>query len=148
MIIDQSVAEVKVLISCNVINFQNGRTCLGDELYRAIASEHFSPDRLVSNLDVHDEHNILEMANRLEAAVVGWRRRSQTNGVTHLSSYENKLNRKTSWSKMKDLVGDVERRAVLAERAESVLICLKQRVPGMSQTALDANKIQFNRVCS
>ncbi|XP_024382577.1 rop guanine nucleotide exchange factor 7 isoform X2 [Physcomitrium patens] len=124
---------------------KNGRTCLGDELYRAIASEHFSPDRLVSNLDVHDEHNILEMANRLEAAVVGWRRRSQTNGVTHLSSYENKLNRKTSWSKMKDLVGDVERRAVLAERAESVLICLKQRVPGMSQTALDANKIQFNR---
>ncbi|XP_024368539.1 rop guanine nucleotide exchange factor 7 isoform X2 [Physcomitrium patens] len=124
---------------------KNGRVCLGDDLYRAIASDHFSPDRLVSKLDIDDEHSILEMANRLEAAVVGWRRRSQTKAMTQIMPYENKLNRKTSWSKMKDFVGDAERRAVLAERAESVLLYLKQRVPGMSQTALDANKIQFNR---
>jgi hypothetical protein len=135
------------LISCRLI-VQNGRACLGDELYRAIASDHFSPERLVSNLDVNDEHSILEMANRLEAAVIGWRRRSQTKAMAEMSPYENKFNRKTSWSKMKHFNGDAGRRALLAERAESVLVSLKQRVPGMAQTALDANKIQFNRVCS
>jgi len=128
---------------------QNGKACLGDELYRAITSDRFSRERLVSNLDVNDEHSILEMANRLEAAVVGWRRRSQRKTTAEISPYDSKLNRKTSWSKMKQFGGDAERRrALLAERAESVLVSLKQRVPGMAQTALDAHKIQFNRVCS
>jgi len=141
------ITQVQSLISCILI-FQNGKACLGDELYRAIASDHFSPDRLVSNVDINDEHSILEMANRLEAAVVGWRRRSQTKTTAEISPYETKLNRKTSWSKMKHFGGDAERRALLAERAESALVSLKQRVPGMAQTALDAYKIQCNRVCS
>lgn len=135
------------LISCSLI-LQNGKACLGDELYRAIASDHFSPERLVSNLDINDEHSILEMANRLEAAVVGWRRRSPTKTMAEMSPYDSKLYRKTSWSKVKHFVGDAERRGLLAGRAESVLVSLKQRVPGMAQTVLDANKIQFNRVCS
>jgi hypothetical protein len=135
------------LIDCSFI-FQNGKACLGDDLYRAMASEHFSPERLVSSLDVNDEHSVLEMANRLEAAVVVWRRRSQTKTMAEVSPYENKINRKTSWSKVKHFVGDADRRALLAERAESVLVSLKRRVPGMAQTVLDANKIQFNRVCS
>lgn len=131
-----------------VVVFQNGKASLGDELYRAIASEHFSAEHLVSTLDIDDEHNILEMANRLEAAVVGWRRRIQAKSMAQMSPYGNKLNNRTSWGKMRHLVGDTDRRALLAERAESVLISLKQRVPGMAQTVLDANKIQFNRVCS
>jgi len=140
------ITEAKSLISCCLI-LQNGKACLGDELYRAIASDRFSPERLVSNLDINDEHSILEMANRLEAAVVGWRRR-KIKTTPEISPYDSKLNRKTSWSKMKHFGGDAERRALLAERAESVLVSLKQRVPGMAQTALDAHKIQFNRVCS
>lgn len=123
---------------------KNGKACLGDELYRAIASDRFSPEQLVSNLDINDEHSILEMANRLEAAVVGWRRR-KTKTTAEISPYDSKLNRKTSWSKMKHFGGDAERRVLLAERAEIVLVSLKQRVPGMAQTALDAHKIQFNR---
>lgn len=139
--------QSKSLISCTFA-FQNGKACLGDELYRVIASEHFSPERVVSNLDVNDEHSILEMANRLEAAVVGWRRRSQTKTMAEISPHGNKINRKTSWNKVKRFVGDADRRALLADRAESILVSLKQRVPGMAQTVVDANKIQFNRVCS
>lgn len=124
---------------------QNGRACLGDALYRAIASEHFSPDRLVSELDIADEHNILELANRLESAVLLWRRRGQTK-TTQVTPRE-KFNAKSSWGKMKDLVGDMDRRGLFANRAESLLVRLKQLVPGMAQTMLDTNKIQFNRVC-
>lgn len=123
---------------------KTARACLGDELYRIIASEHFSPEHLVSTLHFGDEHGILELANRLEAAVVGWRRKSGAKSLAPMSLHGNKLNN-TTWNKVKHFVGDVDRRTILADRAESVLVRLKQRVPGMAQTVLDANKIQFNR---
>lgn len=37
---------------------------------------------------------------------------------------------------------------VLAERAASLLFCLKHRYPELSQTTLDTSKIQYNRVSS
>lgn len=47
---------------------------------------------------------------------------------------------------VKDLMVDAEKRELLAERAESLLLCLKQRFPGLPQTALDMSKIQYNKV--
>ena len=47
---------------------------------------------------------------------------------------------------VKDLVTDGDKRELLAERAENLLICLKQRFPGLTQTTLDASKIQCNKV--
>ena len=47
---------------------------------------------------------------------------------------------------VKDLVIDVDKRELLAERAESLLLCLKQRLPGLPQTTLDTSKIQYNKV--
>lgn len=41
---------------------------------------------------------------------------------------------------------DVDKRELLAERAESLLLSLKQRFPSLSQTTLDTSKIQFNKV--
>jgi hypothetical protein len=41
---------------------------------------------------------------------------------------------------------DMEKRELLAERAEGLLICLKQRFPGLTQTSLDMSKIQYNKV--
>ncbi|KAG5021909.1 hypothetical protein JHK85_018251 [Glycine max] len=35
---------------------------------------------------------------------------------------------------------------ILAERAETLLFCLKQRYPELSQTSLDTCKIQYNQV--
>ncbi|KAL0464803.1 UNVERIFIED_CONTAM: Rop guanine nucleotide exchange factor 3 [Sesamum latifolium] len=37
---------------------------------------------------------------------------------------------------------------VLAERAETLLFCLKQRYPELSQTTLDTSKIQYNKASS
>lgn len=51
---------------------------------------------------------------------------------------------------MKDIGGDAERgndkNHILAARARSLLFCLKQRYPELSQTSLDICKIQYNRV--
>lgn len=41
---------------------------------------------------------------------------------------------------------DADKRELLAERAESLLISLKQRFPGLPQTSLDMSKIQYNKV--
>ena len=44
---------------------------------------------------------------------------------------------------------DGDKRELLAERAEGLLVSLKQRFPSLAQTTLDASKIQFNKVgCS
>lgn len=49
---------------------------------------------------------------------------------------------------VKDLMIDGDKRELLAERAESLLLSLKQRYPCLTQTALDTSKIQYNKVKS
>ncbi|KAE8669305.1 Rop guanine nucleotide exchange factor 5 [Hibiscus syriacus] len=44
-----------------------------------------------------------------------------------------------------DLMVDGDKREFLAERAESLLLCLKQRFPALTQTTLDTSKIQCNK---
>jgi len=44
------------------------------------------------------------------------------------------------------MIMDTEKRDLLAERAEGLLISLKQRFPGLTQTSLDMSKIQYNKV--
>lgn len=48
---------------------------------------------------------------------------------------------------VKDMMVDSEKRELLlAEQAEGLLICLKQRFPRLTQTSLDMSKIQYNKV--
>jgi hypothetical protein len=49
---------------------------------------------------------------------------------------------------VKDLIVDGDKRELLAERAESLLLSLKQWFPNLTQTTLDTSKIQFNKVSS
>ncbi|CAN8279478.1 unnamed protein product [Cochlearia groenlandica] len=123
---------------------KNGRSCLGDFLYRNITSDSFSADNLLETIDLSSEHTVMEMANRVEASVYIWRRRR----AHHISLYRS-MSAKPSWGMIvKDMVmnqNDEDKRETFAVRAESLLILLKQRVPGLRQTALDTSKIQFNK---
>lgn len=127
------------LFSC----LQNGRACLGDVIYRYITSEHFSSECLLDCLDLSTEHVALEIANRVEASIYVWRKRHHPRPPTN----PNRSTAKSSWEMVRYLVVDGDKRESLAERAENLLLCLKQRVPGLSQTTLDASKIQYNKVC-
>ncbi|OIT38686.1 PREDICTED: rop guanine nucleotide exchange factor 5-like [Nicotiana attenuata] len=120
---------------------KNGRACLGDVIYRYITSEHFSSDCLLDCLDLSTEHVALEIANRVEASIYVWRKRHHPRPPTN----PNRSTAKSSWEMVRDLVVDGDKRESLAERAENLLLCLKQRVPGLSQTTLDASKIQYNK---
>ncbi|KAL5568966.1 hypothetical protein UlMin_025541 [Ulmus minor] len=120
---------------------KNGRACLGDIIYRYITSDQFSSECLLDCLDLSSEHVALEVANRIEASIYVWRRRSHSKPPTH----PNRSATKSSWDMVKDLMIDGDKRELLAERSESLLLCLKQRFPCLTQTTLDTSKIQYNK---
>lgn len=114
---------------------KSGRASVGDSVYRVmLGADKFSPEFLLDTLDISSEHDALAMADRVEAAMYVWRRKA--------SGSHGKL----PWSKVKELAADDDDKNVtLANRAESLLLCIKHRFPGLSQTTLDTSKIQFNK---
>ncbi|CAL1372898.1 unnamed protein product [Linum trigynum] len=140
---------------------KSGRACLGDVIYRYITAEHFSPEALLDHLDVTTEHLATEIANKIEAALHVWKRKVQKKhnkglprGQKHHPSILVDVSkariqdhrRSTLGSKVKGLVvANGENKHCLAQRAETLLLCLHLRFPGLPQTALDMNKIQYNK---
>ncbi|CAL9082043.1 unnamed protein product [Musa acuminata var. zebrina] len=118
---------------------KSGKSCLGEIIYHYITAEEFSPDCLLDCLDLSSEHHTLEIANRIEAAIHVWRLKSQ-------KRHPQPKEKKTSWrGKVKGLVAVARKSRFLAERAEGLLQSLKIRYPGLPQTVLDMNKIQYNK---
>jgi hypothetical protein len=126
-----------IIMSCFLL--QSGRSCLGEIIYRYITAEQFSPECLLDCLDLSSEHHTLEVANRIEAAIHVWRLKGQKKSSPQAKS-------KKSWGgKVKGLVGD-SKSNVLSQRADGLLQSLRLRHPGLPQTSLDMNKIQYNKV--
>ncbi|KAJ6906734.1 rop guanine nucleotide exchange factor 1 [Populus alba x Populus x berolinensis] len=119
---------------------KNGKACLGDIIYRYITAEQFSPERLLDCLDLSTEHHTLEIANRIEAAVHAWKQKD------HKRHTHNMRIKHSSWGgKVKGFVTDSHKNQILAQRAETLLQSLRLRFPGLPQTTLDMNKIQYNK---
>ncbi|KAH9665953.1 Rop guanine nucleotide exchange factor 12 [Citrus sinensis] len=108
---------------------KNGRASLGDAIYRSITVEYFNPDQFLSTMDLSSEHKILDLKNRIEASIVIWRRKM------------NQKDGKSAWGSAVSL----EKREQFEERAETILLILKQWYPGIPQSSLDISKIQFNK---
>lgn len=109
---------------------QNGRASLGDSTYKIITEDFFDPDYLLSTLDLSSEHKIVDFKNKIEASVVIWKRK-----MTAKDS-------KSSWGSGVS----AEKRELLEDRAETVLLILKHRFPGLPQSDLDISKIEYNKV--
>lgn len=108
---------------------KNGRSSLGDLVYKSITVEYFNPVEFLSNMDLSTEHKVLDLKNRIEASIVIWKRK-----MHHKDG-------KSSWGSGISM----EKRELFEERAETILLMLKQRFPGLPQSALDISKIQYNR---
>ncbi|CAL0304464.1 unnamed protein product [Lupinus luteus] len=121
---------------------KNARASLGDVIYRYIVSDHFSTECLLDCLDLTSEHQAIEIANRAEASMYIWRKKSTSNSKP--ASATAKSSSRSSWEMVKDLMVD-DKSELLSERAESILLSLKQCFPGLPQTALDMSKIQYNK---
>ncbi|KAG9142572.1 hypothetical protein Leryth_011663 [Lithospermum erythrorhizon] len=120
---------------------KNAKVSLGDLIHRYISSDEFSPECLLQCLDLSSEHQAQEIANRVEASIYIWRRKFHPKPLSNI----NRSSSRSSWEMMKDLVTDADKSEQLGERAESLLLCLKQCFPGLPQTTLDMSKIQFNK---
>ncbi|CAN1239348.1 Rop guanine nucleotide exchange factor 12 [Linum grandiflorum] len=108
---------------------KNGRASLGDSVYRSITVESFDPDQFLNTMDLTSEHKILDLKDRIEASIVIWKRKM------------NQKDGKSAWGSAVSL----EKRELFEERAETILIIMKQRFPGIPQSALDISKIESNR---
>ncbi|KAK8916338.1 Rop guanine nucleotide exchange factor 1 [Platanthera zijinensis] len=118
---------------------QCGKACLGDIIYRYITTEQFSSECLLDCLDLSSEHHTLDIANRVEAAAHVWRLKNKKRNPPQSKG-------KKSWGgKVKELVTATERSELLSQRAEGLLQSLRLRYPGLPQTVLDMNKIQYNK---
>ncbi|KAG6500832.1 hypothetical protein ZIOFF_040689 [Zingiber officinale] len=108
---------------------KNGRSSLGDAIYKSITTDDvFDPEEFLETLDLSTEHKIVDLKDRIEASVVIWRKKMHDKEA------------KSSWSSTISL----EKREQFEERAETILILIKQRFPGIPQSALDISKIQYN----
>ncbi|GJM89726.1 hypothetical protein PR202_ga05941 [Eleusine coracana subsp. coracana] len=108
---------------------KNGKSSLGDAMYKIITDDYFDPEELLGAVDMSEEHNIVDLKNRIEASVVIWQKK-----MTHKDS-------KLSWGHGVSH----EKRVTFEGRAENVLLLIKHRFPGIAQSTLDISKIQDNR---
>uniref|UniRef100_A0A0E0AJN9 PRONE domain-containing protein n=1 Tax=Oryza glumipatula TaxID=40148 RepID=A0A0E0AJN9_9ORYZ len=128
------LSEMQVPLSYIETLPKSGKVGVGDAIYRYMsAGDQFSPDHLLNFLNLSSEHEALEIADRVEAAMYVWRRKAS---MTHVVS---------KWENVTELNADGDKNLILASRARSLLLCLKQRFPGLSQTTLDTSKIQYNK---
>ncbi|XP_047313019.1 rop guanine nucleotide exchange factor 12-like [Impatiens glandulifera] len=110
---------------------KNGRSSLGDSVYKSIMVDHFDADHFLLSTDLSSEHKILDLKNKIEACIVIWKRKMN-----------DAKDGKSAWSSTVTL----EKRELLEDRAETILLVMKQRFPGIPQSALDISKIQHNTV--
>ncbi|KAJ1411229.1 PRONE domain [Sesbania bispinosa] len=120
---------------------KTARASLGDAIYRFVTSDNFSPECLLDYLDVSSEHQATEIANRVEASIYIWHKKTNSKPTGR----SNRSSSRSSWEMFRDLIVEGDKREMLAERAESLLLSLKQRFPGLPQTTLDMSKIQCNK---
>ncbi|XP_020267397.1 rop guanine nucleotide exchange factor 7-like [Asparagus officinalis] len=117
-----SLAEMEVPESFLDSLPKSARESLGDVIHRYITSDQFSPECLLDCLEFSSEHQALEIANRVEESLYVWSKKTASRARNN-----------------------AEKRELFADRAKSLLLCLKQRFPSLTQTTLDINKIQFNK---
>ncbi|KAE8686986.1 Rop guanine nucleotide exchange factor 7 [Hibiscus syriacus] len=87
---------------------KNGRASLGDLIYRYISSDLFTPECLLDCLDLSSEHQAIEIANRVEASIYLWRRKTNPKTVNNTA----RSSSKSSWDMVKDLMVDGEKREI------------------------------------
>ncbi|GJU55512.1 Rho guanine nucleotide exchange factor 8-like protein [Tanacetum coccineum] len=108
---------------------KNGRESLGDAIYKNITVEFFDPGQFLSTMDLSSDINVLDLKNKIEASIVIWKRKMH------------QKDSKSSWSSSISL----EKRELFEERAETILLLLKQQFPGLPQSSLEISKIESNK---
>ncbi|KAI3805636.1 hypothetical protein L1987_28196 [Smallanthus sonchifolius] len=108
---------------------KNARDSLGETIYKSITVEFFDSGQFLAFVDLSSEHKILDLKNKIEASMIIWKRKMH------------QKESRASWGSS----AKMERRELFEERAETILLLLKQRFPGLPQSSLDMSKIESNK---
>ncbi|GAA0165193.1 guanyl-nucleotide exchange factor [Lithospermum erythrorhizon] len=108
---------------------KNGRSSLGDSVYKNITVDFFDPEQFLSTLDLSSDHTVLDLKDRIEASITIWKRKMKDKDI------------KSTWGSAISL----EKRELFEERAETILLLLKLRFPDIPQSSLDISKIEYNK---
>ncbi|KAL9993454.1 putative PRONE domain, Rop guanine nucleotide exchange factor [Helianthus debilis subsp. tardiflorus] len=109
---------------------KNGRESLGETIYKNITVDSFDPGQFLSTMDLSTELNVLDLKNKIEASIVIWKR---------------KMNQKDTKSAWSSSIISSEKRELFEDRAETILLLLKQQFPGLPQSTLEISKIESNK---
>ncbi|CAN1143969.1 Rop guanine nucleotide exchange factor 14 [Linum perenne] len=115
---------------------KSGRENLGEELYKLLTKDSASTEEMLNSLDLKSEHDVLEVVNKLESAILGCKERAQAG--------KKSPTRTSSWSSFnKDPMPEIDK--VLVDRAEAIVQQLKARHLNLPRTFLEATKIQYGK---
>ncbi|KAG9154019.1 hypothetical protein Leryth_000526 [Lithospermum erythrorhizon] len=101
------------------------KACLGEELYGVLTSDTSTAENIVDLLELKSEHRILEVTNKLEAAIFTWKEKIRDQATGKKS--------------------DLEKFEVLVQRAEVLLQQLKSRYPNLPRTFFEVIKVQYGK---
>ncbi|KAH7296481.1 hypothetical protein KP509_26G024600 [Ceratopteris richardii] len=121
------------------------KTSVGESLYKYITADCFSVESLLCAVDLSSEHKVLDLVNRIEAALQLWRCHGRSKSMQSTQRESKHQNGKNSWGLVKEMMSDLDRRELFAGRAESLLLGLRQRFPSLQQSFLETIKIQHNK---
>ncbi|KAF3335560.1 Rop guanine nucleotide exchange factor 3 [Carex littledalei] len=130
------LAEMEVPDSYLTTLPKSGRLSVGDAIYKHMqTTEQFSADYVLNCLDIASEHEALEIADKVEAALYIWKRKVNVGHV------------KSAWDMgyKSEHMADGDKNTILMSRAQSLLLALKHKFPSLSQTTLDTSKIHYNK---
>ncbi|KAI5083890.1 hypothetical protein GOP47_0000059 [Adiantum capillus-veneris] len=140
----QVLSEMKVPSTYMESLPKNGRSSLGEALYRVICSENFSPNAVVASIDPAQEHHLVDLVNSVEAALHIWKRKLQAKQV-QIELREGLQVSVALRGFAKDGSFRLEKRKMLVGRAESLLLLVRLKFPGLPQSILDVHKIQYSK---
>ncbi|KAH7291878.1 hypothetical protein KP509_29G039800 [Ceratopteris richardii] len=125
---------------------KSSKKVMEDTQLRIITSEYCCFETLLSTLNHPSHQALLNLADRLETLVHVWKSKISSRLKQALHSDGTACRAAPTWAMSRESsLKKVTEKKLYVERAENLLMELRQRSPGLLQTSLDQSKVQLNK---
>lgn len=125
---------------------KSGKRVMGDTPLRIITSEYCCFETLLSTVDCPSYRSLSNLANGLESLIHVWKLKIKNRLKQSLHSEDMSCRATPTWGMSKEAsLKKLEKKRKYVQRAQNLLLELRQRFPGLLQTSLELSKIQHNK---
>lgn len=125
---------------------KSSKKVMGDTPLKIITTEYCCFETLLSTLDCPSYHTLLSLANGLETLIHVWKFKINMRLKQALHPEGAACRATPTWGLSRDSsMKKVEKKKIYVQRAENLLMELRQRFPGLLQTSLELSKVQLNK---